>query len=393
MKVVIAPDSFKGSLSAPQLCAHIRKGVLRACPTARVVEVPLADGGEGTMTNLVHATRGTITEVVVSGPLGKPTQAAYGVLGDGQTVVVEMAQASGLPLLKKHEKNPLLATSYGTGELIRHALDAGYRRFIIGLGGSATNDGGVGMLRALGMRFLDSAGQPLAEGGAALAELAHIDDAMWDQRVREARFLIASDVTNPLCGPNGASAVFGPQKGATPEMVALLDRALGRFAEVVERKTGKAIRDLPGSGAAGGMGAALLAFMGAEMRPGIDVVLETVQFEQHIRDADLIITGEGKLDSQTLSGKVIAGVCQKAAQYGIPTVALCGGMELTADQCDQLGLLAGFSIVPGPCTLEQATAHAGMWSEARAEQLLRLIVSRANVNKGQSSHWEGGDTR
>ncbi|WP_126425824.1 glycerate kinase [Brevibacillus marinus] len=385
MKIVIAPDSFKGSLSAPQLCAHIRKGVLRACPSASVLEIPLADGGEGTMENIVHATNGTITDVVVRGPLGEPTKAAYGVLGDGQTVVIEMAQASGLPLLKEHEKNPLLATSYGTGELIRHALDAGYRRFIIGLGGSATNDGGAGMLRALGLRFLDSAGRPLAEGGAALAELACIDDAAWDQRISEASFLIASDVTNPLCGPSGASAVFGPQKGATPEMVARLDRALARFAEVVERQTGKAIRDVPGSGAAGGMGAALLAFMGAEMRPGIDLLLETVQFEQRIRDADLIITGEGRLDSQTLAGKVIAGVCRRAGQFAIPTVALCGGMELSAEQCDQLGLVAGFSLVPGPCTLEQAKEHAGVWSEERAEQLMRLVVSLTGASKRRGS--------
>lgn len=373
MKIIVAPDSFKGSISAPELCAAIGRGIRAVVPDAEVIDMPMADGGEGTMENLVLATAGTRQPVVVQDPLGRAVTAAYGVLGDGETVVVEMASASGLPLLKKDERNPLAASSYGTGELIRHALDAGYRRFLVGLGGSATNDGGAGMLAALGVRFLGQDGNPLAPGGAALAELADIDDSQMDERLSEATFTIASDVTNPLCGSDGASAVFGPQKGATPEMVALLDRALDRYGSVVARAKGRDVRDVPGSGAAGGMGAALLAFMRAEMRPGIDLVMEAMQFEKHAAGADLIITGEGRLDTQTLSGKVIAGICSRAARHRIPVVALCGGMELGGEQCDALGLAAGFSIVRGPCTLEKAMEQTAVWAEQTAEQIARLL--------------------
>lgn len=373
MKIVIAPDSFKGSISARDLCASIRNGVLNVNPDAEVIELPLADGGEGTLENMVYSTDGKVCELEVRDPLERPIRASYGVLGDGRTVIIEMAQASGLPLLKEHERNPLIATSFGTGELIRHALDSGYRRFIIGLGGSATNDGGTGMLTALGAKFLNQNGALLPSGGAALEELASIDVSGMDPRLKESSFTIASDVTNPLCGPDGASAIFGPQKGATPDMVQRLDMALNRFGEIILNVKGVDMRQVPGSGAAGGMGAALMAFLQAECKPGIEIVTEAIDFEKHIQNADLIITGEGKLDHQTLSGKVIAGVCRKAKPYGIPTIALCGEMELASDQMDQIGLKAGFSIVPKPCHLDEAMENAAVWAQERVEQIMRLL--------------------
>jgi glycerate kinase len=373
MKIVVAPDSFKGSISARDLCTSVRKGIHSVDPTVEVVELPLADGGEGTLENMVYATNGKTYEVEVKDPLGRPITASYGVLGDNRTVIIEMAQASGLPLLKEHEKNPLITTSFGTGELLRHALDSGYRRFIIGLGGSATNDGGAGMLKALGVRFYGQNRELLPDGGAALAELVSVDLSEMDARLKDCRFTIASDVTNPLCGPNGASAVFGPQKGATPEMVLRLDQALNRFAEIITNQIGVDVRNAPGSGAAGGMGAALMSFLQAEFKPGIEIIMEAIQFGAQIQNADLIITGEGKLDLQTLSGKVIAGVCQKAKSYHVPVIALCGGMELSSEQMDQIGLQAAFSIVPKPCHLDEAMKQASRWAQERVEQIMRLM--------------------
>lgn len=378
MKIVVAPDSFKGSIAARDLCAALRKGILAAMPDAQVIELPLADGGEGTMENMVYATGGTVCEVQASDPLGRPINAAYGVLGDNETVVIEMAQASGLPLLLAVERNPWITTSFGTGQLLQHALDAGYRRFIIGLGGSATNDGGVGMLQAVGVRFYDQEGRLLPDGagGGALAELGSLDRSRLDDRLKESTITIASDVAIPLCGPSGASAVFGPQKGATPGMVSQLDQALRRYGDVIFAELGVDVRDRPGSGAAGGMGAALMAFLEAESKSGIELVMETIGFAKKAGDADLIVTGEGRLDVQTLSGKVIAGVCAQASKLQVPTIALCGGMELTSSQMDVLGLAAAFTIVPKPCDLDEAMAHAAQWASERAEQIMRLLLLR-----------------
>ncbi|MCM3080212.1 glycerate kinase [Brevibacillus invocatus] len=373
MKIVVAPDSFKGSISARDLCAAVCRGIHAADPKIDVIELPLADGGEGTVDNMVYSTQGETRLVQVNDPLGRPIRAAYGILGDHATVIIEMAQASGLPLLKPDERNPLITSSFGTGELVLHALNAGYRKFIIGLGGSATNDGGAGMLKALGAAFYDQDGVLLPKGGASLEKLSYIDLSGLDKRLQESTFTIASDVNNPLCGANGASTVFGPQKGATPEMVQRLDMALSRFADVVEKQLGIDVRHLPGSGAAGGMGAALLAFLHAEFKSGIELVMDAIHFEQKIQAADLIITGEGKLDEQTMAGKVIAGVCKKAKPYQIPTIAICGGMELTSDQMDEIGLLAGFSIVPKPCSLEQAMEQAEGWAQERVEQIIRFM--------------------
>ncbi|EST51829.1 glycerate kinase [Brevibacillus panacihumi W25] len=373
MRVVVAPDSFKGSISARDLCAAARRGIHAVDPEIEVIELPLADGGEGTVENMVYSTKGQTRLVQVNDPLGRPIRAVYGILGDDATVIIEMAQASGLPLLRPDERNPLITSSFGTGELIVHALNEGYRKFIIGLGGSATNDGGVGMLKALGASFYDQDDVLLPKGGASLEKLSYMDLSGLDKRLQESTFTIASDVNNPLCGANGASAVFGPQKGATPEMVQRLDMALSRFADVVEKQLGVDVRHLPGSGAAGGMGAGLLAFLHAEFKSGIELVMDAIQFEQNIQAADLIITGEGKLDEQTMAGKVIAGVCKKAKPYQIPTIAICGGMELTSEQMDEIGLLAGFSIVPKPCSLDEAMEQAEGWVQERVEQIIRFM--------------------
>jgi len=373
MKIVIAPDSFKGSISARDLCAAVCRGIHAVDSTIDVIELPLADGGEGTVENMVYSTKGQTRLVQVNDPLGRPIRAAYGILGDDATVIIEMAQASGLPLLKPDERNPLITSSFGTGELVLHALNAGYRKFIIGLGGSATNDGGVGMLKALGAAFYDQDGVLLPKGGASLEKLSYMDLSGLDKRLQESTFTIASDVNNPLCGANGASAIFGPQKGATPEMVQRLDMALSRFADVVEKQLGVDVRHLPGSGAAGGMGAGLLAFLHAEFKSGIELVMGAIHFEQKIQAADLIITGEGKLDEQTMAGKVIAGVCKKAKPYQIPTIAICGGMELSSEQMDEIGLLAGFSIVPKPCSLDEAMEQAEGWAQEQVEQIIRFM--------------------
>lgn len=377
MKIVIAPDSFKGSISAMDICTSVKIGILRVFPNANVIEIPLADGGEGTMENMVYATNGSKRQVVVTGPLGNKVSAEYGVLGDNETVVIEMAQASGLTLLQEHERNPLVTTSFGTGELIKAALEHGYRKLIIGIGGSATNDGGMGMLKALGVQFYKKGGSQLSEGGASIKELDRIDEANLDPRIKESTIIIASDVTNPLCGPNGASAIFGPQKGATPEMVKALDEGLDNFANIVHKQKNVDMRELIGGGAAGGLGATLITFLEAELHSGVHVIMEKLRFEDQIKDADLIITGEGRLDSQTLSGKLISGVSKMAGKHEIPVIALCGGLDIEISQLvHELGLLSAFSIAPGPCTLEEAMVQAADWIPERVEAIMRIVKLR-----------------
>lgn len=375
VKIVVAPDTFKGSISAMDICSAVEEGISRVIPEAHVIAIPLADGGEGTMENMVFSSNGTIKQQNVRGPLGQQVNAAYGVLGDGQTVVVEMAQASGLTLIAHNERDPFAATSYGTGELIKNALDEGYRKFVIGLGGSATNDGGTGMLKALGMKLLKKDGTTLPEGGSHLHELAYYDDSGLDSRIKEASFTIASDVTNKLCGPQGASAVFGPQKGASPEMVQLLDQSLNHFAEIVLKQKGMDMREMEGGGAAGGMGAGLITFLQAEVKSGIEVIMEEIHFEAFIEDVDLIITGEGRLDTQTLSGKVISGVCKAAKKHNVPVIALCGGVEINSSELNELGLLSAFSIVPGPCSLEEAMKKAPHWIINQTESFMRIVCN------------------
>lgn len=374
MKVVIAPDSFKESLTAKQVCDAIQAGLARVWHDAKFVAIPVADGGEGTVQSLVDATQGRLVEVKVMGPQGKRVEAFYGMLGDNQTAVIEMAAASGLHHVPVAQRDPKLTTSFGTGELIRHALDQGVTKLIIGLGGSATNDGGVGMLAALGARFTNADGDPIQLTGGGLRELTHIDLQDVDPRLQNCDILVACDVNNPLCGDKGASAVFGPQKGATPEDVQLLDGTLRQFGLLTEKVTGKMVLESAGAGAAGGMGAALLAYTQARLRPGIEIVLETVQLAHQVSDADLVITGEGRIDSQTVHGKTPMGVAKVAKRFDVPVLALCGCTGDNYQAVYQCGIDAVFAAVPRAMSLEDALKESDFNLADLAENVARLWV-------------------
>jgi len=373
MRVVIAPDSFKGSVSAQKVAQAIERGVMAVFPEAQVVNVPIADGGEGTVPALLEATRGQARRSVVRGPLGEPVEAGWGVLGDGRTAVIEMAAASGLPLVPRERRDPRVTSTFGTGELVKAALDEGLTRLVIGIGGSATNDGGAGLARALGVRFLDDDGRDLPEGGAALARLARVVLDGLDPRLARADLLVACDVDNPLTGPRGASAVYGPQKGATPEVVAELDAALGTYAAHVRTATGRDVAGRPGAGAAGGLGAGLLFFTPARLRPGVEVVLEATGFDGLVQGAALVITGEGRTDAQTAMGKAPVGVAAAAKRHGVPVLCLSGGLGEGADEVLAHGIDALASVVPGPMALEQAMAQGEALLEAAAARACRLI--------------------
>lgn len=372
MKVVIAPDSFKESLSAAEVAAAIAAGLREVWPQAELVCRPMADGGEGTLAALIAATGGEYRETLVRDPLGEPVAAQWGWIAGSRSAVIEMAAASGLHLVPPARRDVLRACTHGTGELIRAALDAGATRIVLGFGGSATNDGGSGMLRALGARFEDAAGQPLAPGGAALAQLARIDLSGLDPRLAQVDFEVACDVDNPLCGPRGASQVFGPQKGATPEQVRQLDAALARFADVCAQTLGHDDRGLPGSGAAGGIGFAARSFLGASFRPGIELVAEVSGLEQALIGADLVITGEGRIDLQTLHGKTPMGVASIAKRHGVPVVALAGTLGEGYQQLYGHGIDAAFSLAPGPISLADALAEAPRLLRQRAADIARL---------------------
>lgn len=357
-KVVIAPDSFKESLSALEVAEAIERGFRQIFPQVQYVKLPMADGGEGTVDSMVAATGGEIVRVAVTGPLGQPVQAFYGLLGEGETAVIEMAAASGLHLAPKAQRDPRMTTSYGTGELILAALERGVKTIILGIGGSATNDGGAGMMQALGARLLDENRQALPPGGAALAQLSYIDLSGVDPRLQQVSITAACDVDNPLCGANGASAVFGPQKGATPEMVTQLDAALRHYGTLLEQATGREIINAPGAGAAGGMGAALLGMLNARLRPGIEIVIETLQLEEALRDADLVITGEGRLDSQSIHGKTPIGVARVAKRFGLPVIGIAGSLSKDYQVVHQHGIDAAFSVLDRVVSLEEALAEA-----------------------------------
>ncbi|QDX29094.1 glycerate kinase [Dickeya poaceiphila] len=358
MKIVIAPDSYKESLSAQEVATQIEAGFREVFPEASYVKLPVADGGEGTVEAMVAATRGKIIRVNVTGPLGDDIDAFFGLSGDEKTAFIEMAAASGLERVPPHLRNPLLTTSYGTGELIRSALDHGVRHCIIGIGGSATNDGGAGMVQALGVQLLDDARQPIGFGGAELARLAHIDTCSLDPRVRQCRFEVACDVTNPLTGRLGASAVFGPQKGASEAMVEQLDQALQHYAGIIRHDLDIDVEQVPGAGAAGGMGAALLAFCGAELRRGIEIVTEALGLDELVRDASLVITGEGRIDSQTIHGKVPIGVASVAKRYHKPVIGIAGSLTADVGVVHDHGLDAVFSVLYNICSLEEALDNA-----------------------------------
>ncbi len=373
MRVVVAPQSLKGSLSAAEAGQAIAQGVREVYPDAEISMVPIADGGEGTTQALVDASGGRLVQREVTGPLGTPVQAFLGLMGDGRTAVIEMAASSGLPLVPPERRDPRMTTTYGVGELILAALDEGCTHFIIGIGGSATNDGGAGMAQALGARLLDAQGQQLPFGGAALANLERIEIDRMDARLQQCSFEVASDVTNPLCGPTGASAVYGPQKGATPAMVAELDTALARYARILERDLGRAVHEIPGAGAAGGLGAGLLAFLHATMRPGARIVLEAVRLEEQLRGADLVITAEGRLDSQTAYGKSVGAVAALAKQYGLPVLAIAGSLEEHYQELYTLGL-DGIAVLPsGPMTLAEAMEQAARLTAEATERALRIF--------------------
>ncbi|MCY8102880.1 glycerate kinase [Bacillus haynesii] len=356
MKIVIAPDSFKESMTSLEAARSIEKGFKAVLSDAEYVNIPVADGGEGTVQALVDATGGDIVHQTVTGPLGKPVKAAYGLLGDGKTAVIEMAEASGLHLVPPGQRNPLLTTTRGTGELILDAAEKGVSTIIIGLGGSATNDGGAGMAAALGAKFLNRDGEESENGGGALAEIAKIDVSGLNPKLKHIQFEAACDVDNPLTGPRGASAVFGPQKGANSEMTALLDQNLKHYAAAVKAELGCEIDSIPGAGAAGGLGAGLCAFLNAELKSGVDIVLDTLSFSERIKGADLVITGEGKIDGQTVSGKTPAGVAKRARSENIPVIAFAGSLGEGCELVYDIGISALFSIVPGISSLENALA-------------------------------------
>ncbi|MFP2240185.1 glycerate kinase [Pseudescherichia vulneris] len=358
MKIVIAPDSFKESLSAMAVATAIEQGFRQIYPDAQYVKVPMADGGEGTVESMVEASGGQYQHLQVRGPLGLPVQARWGLMGDGETAIIEMASASGLHHVPMAQRNPLITTSYGTGELIQAALERGVKRIILGIGGSATNDGGAGMMQALGARLTDAQGQELAPGGEALSTLTSIDLSACHPKLGDVTLTVACDVNNPLCGPQGASAIFGPQKGATPERVDILDAALAQWGALIEQQTGREVLNAPGAGAAGGMGSALLGLLNAELRAGVEIVVETLKLEQAVQDADLVITGEGRLDSQSIFGKTPIGVARVAKLHGKPVIALAGGLKNDHEVVYQHGIDAAFSILTGVVTLPEALEAA-----------------------------------
>lgn len=336
----------------------------------------MADGGEGTVDALTYGTHGQFIDTEVTGPLGGKVSARWGILGDGVSAVVEMAAASGLTLVPTEKLNPLVATTYGTGELIQAALNADRRRLIIGIGGSATNDGGAGMAQALGVRLLDASGKELPWGGAALAKLSRIDISGLDNRLAECEVITASDVTNSLCGNQGASRIYGPQKGATEKMCQQLDEALFNYAEVIKKDLGISVMDIPGAGAAGGLGAGLITFLGAKLISGIEIVSDVVRLTEHLQGVSLVFTGEGRIDTQTLFGKTVAGVAARAKAQGIPVVALGGAIAGDTGEFHQNGINAILSITPGPISLKKSMANAEQLIADTTEQALRLTLIR-----------------
>ena len=372
-RYLCAPDSFKESLTAMEAARAMAQGIENADHDAEVRCLPMADGGEGTARALVDATGGSMRAVPVHDPLGRPVEGHFGLLADGTTAVVETAEASGLALLEAKERNPLIASSYGTGELMLAAVRSGAKRIIVGLGGSATNDAGAGLLQALGGRLLDKNGNDLAHGGAALANLTTIDISTMDPALKNVAITAACDVTNPLTGPTGASAVFGPQKGASKDDVATLDAALAHFAQVIDSQLGVAVNDVPGAGAAGGIGAALKGFLNAEFRPGIAIVIEQSGLDAAAQWADVVFTGEGSIDFQTKFGKTPAGVAETAKRHGKPVIAVAGHIGTGIDELHEVGIDAVFGIAPGAASLSELLADAAANVTRTTEQIVRTL--------------------
>jgi len=374
MKIVIAPQTFKGSISALDVARAMRDGVSHVIEDAEMLLVPVADGGDGTLETLVDGSGGEIRTAQVIGPLGEARNASWGALGDGSIAIIEMARTSGLALVPPTQLNPLVATTYGLGEAISAALDDGFRRFIIGIGGSATNDCGAGLAQALGISLLDASGNELARGGAALAGIDHVDMSSFDKRLRGLEVTVACDVNNPLCGDDGASAVFGPQKGAkTPEIIQQLDNALSRFADVVEHDLDVEVRSLPGAGAAGGLGAGLMAFLGARLNAGVDIVLDAVGLDAALEGADLVITGEGQIDHSSIFNKTPVGVAERAKKRSIPVIAIAGGLGEGYRETHDKGIDATFTLISGPMSLDDAMADTANLLSSVTEEIMRTV--------------------
>lgn len=381
MKIVIAPDSFKGSLTALQVAEAMEVGLRRVFPDATIEKVPMADGGEGTVQSLVDATGGEILTAQVMDPLGNTIDAQYGVLGDGVTAVIEMAEASGLTLVPLDKRDPRVTTTYGTGELIRSALAHGCRKLIIGIGGSATNDGGAGMAQALGAKLLTASGEQIKPGGGHLATLNSIDLSELDPRITETETVVACDVNNPLTGEQGASYVYGPQKGATREMIEMLDANLAHFDKILQRDLSKSVGNVPGAGAAGGLGAGLMAFVDASLKSGIEIVTEAAQLSKRLADADLVITGEGQINFQTVFGKTPVGVARVAKTHNIPVIAIAGSIADDSDGVYDAGIDAMIDIVPEPMPLETAIENATALTEIAAERAGRMVAAGIKIKR------------
>ena len=376
MKVVTAIDSFKGSMTSMEAGFAAAEGIHRVDADAEVQVRPLADGGEGTVEALVAGMNGKTEHVKVTGPLGEPVICEYGIIESTKTAVIEMAGAAGITQVPDEKRNPLYTTTYGVGEVIKDAIEKGCRRFIVGIGGSATNDGGAGMIQALGGKLLKADGSAIELGGGGLAELAIIDLSGLDPRLSELVIEVACDVNNPLCGPKGASAVFGPQKGATPEMVAQLDANLAHYADCIEQALGKQVKELPGAGAAGGMGAALVGLLGAELKPGIQIVIEALKLADEVADADLVITGEGRIDSQTIHGKTPIGVARCAKQFGKPVIGIAGCLTDDCGVVHDHGIDAVFAVVNRAMSLPEAIATATTNLQLTARNVAALYLLR-----------------
>ncbi|PQJ67902.1 glycerate kinase [Photobacterium angustum] len=374
MKIIIAPDSYKESLTAMEVATAIENGFRQVLPNAEYIKLPMADGGEGTVQSLVDASNGRIIECTVTGPLGEQVNSFFGLMGDNKTAIIEMAAASGLHLVSSEQRNPMLTTSFGTGELIIAALDKGVEHIIIGIGGSATNDGGVGMAQALGARLQDENNNPICFGGGALARLHHIDISNIDPRLAKVKLEVACDVDNPLCGEKGASRIFGPQKGAIPEMVDQLDANLAHYAKIIKRDLGRDVKNRAGAGAAGGIGAALLGFFNAQLRSGIEIVMDAVNLADVLKDADLVITGEGRIDSQTIHGKTPIGVARTAKRFNKPVIGIAGCLSYDCDAVYDHGIDAVFSVVPRSVSLTEALAEAAINVELTARNVAAIYA-------------------
>ncbi|EKQ56576.1 MULTISPECIES: glycerate kinase [unclassified Clostridium] len=373
LTIVLAPDSFKESMTAKEACEAMEKGIKKANSNISCIHVPMADGGEGTMQSLVDATNGKIYSLEVVGPLGNRVGAEYGILGDGKVGILEMASASGIQLVHPEKRNPLLTTTYGTGELIKACLDRGVKKLLIGIGGSATNDGGAGVIQALGGKLLDKQGNELGFGGGELGKLSTIDLSNFDPRLKEVIVEVACDVSNLLCGEKGASNVYGPQKGATKEMVSILDNNLRHYADIIKNQFGKDVLDVPGAGAAGGLGAGLMAFLNGNLKKGIEMVIEYTLLEEKVKDADMVWTGEGSIDFQTQYGKTPLGVATIAKKYNKPVVALAGRVGEGIEILYEKGIDSIFGITKGATSLEEALVKGQENIEKTAENIIRLM--------------------